>query len=329
MPIELPNLDDRTYEDLVQEALSLIHTYAPDWTNYNPSDPGIALIEMFAYLTEMQIYRLNRVTDANVRMFLKLLNGEWAKKETPPTENLQEKVRETILRLRSPYRAVTCQDYERLSTENFNNYLAETGKLQDVGRIQRAYCVAERNLQTNVEEERKQTALGHVSVIILPERDKFDPKEPKVQPNEQQRQELWTYLDDRRLLTTRHHVVGPTYLPISAQIKIVRRYDALDEKLRLDIIKAIAVFLSPLPVPKTSNQQGWQFGRNLYISELYELLEQIEGVDYIPDIQLTSTAQPIVNDKGEKIGWQLYDHHLPAFDVKNTVISVGGESDGN
>jgi hypothetical protein len=78
MPLQLPNLDDRRYADLVEEARSLIPTHAPEWTNHNPSDPGITLIELFAYLTEMLIYRLNRVTDENKKKFLKLLKGsEW------------------------------------------------------------------------------------------------------------------------------------------------------------------------------------------------------------------------------------------------------------
>src|SRR4028119_1687981 len=113
MPIELPNLDDRTYEDLVQEALSLIPNYAPDWTNYNPSDPGITLIELFAYLSEMLIYRLNRVTDANQYTFLKLLNGEdW---KPSPQKTLNEEIRETVLELRKSERAVTCEDFENLA----------------------------------------------------------------------------------------------------------------------------------------------------------------------------------------------------------------------
>src|ERR1044072_4492447 len=75
MPIKLPNLDDRAFADLVADGRSLIHVYAPEWTNHNESDPGITLIELFAYLTEMLIYRLNRVTDANRCAFLKLIDG--------------------------------------------------------------------------------------------------------------------------------------------------------------------------------------------------------------------------------------------------------------
>ena len=75
MPIKLPNLDDRTFADLVREAQTLIHAHAPEWTNHNESDPGITFVEMFAYLTEMLIYRLNRVTDANRCAFLRLIDG--------------------------------------------------------------------------------------------------------------------------------------------------------------------------------------------------------------------------------------------------------------
>ena len=68
-----PNLDDRVWTDLVAEARALIPSYAPKWTDHNPSDLGIALVELFAYLVEGLIYRLNRVPDKNYIAFLNLL----------------------------------------------------------------------------------------------------------------------------------------------------------------------------------------------------------------------------------------------------------------
>ncbi|NEN88193.1 MAG: hypothetical protein F6K48_04365 [Okeania sp. SIO3H1] len=150
MPIELPNLDDRTYDDLVQEALSMIPTYAPEWTNHNPSDPGITLIELFAYLTEMLLYRQNRVTDDNLRMFLKLLNGpSWEQ-----TRDLQEEVGLAVLGVRQRYRAVTCQDFEELAKE------ADS-------RIARTHCVPKRNLESDPLNQYGENP-GHLSVIIVP-----------------------------------------------------------------------------------------------------------------------------------------------------------------
>ncbi len=63
MTLPTPNLDDRTFDDIVEEAIRLIPQYCPEWTNYNPSDPGITLIELFAWMTEMILYRLNKVPD--------------------------------------------------------------------------------------------------------------------------------------------------------------------------------------------------------------------------------------------------------------------------
>jgi len=63
MPIESPNLDDLRYSRVVEELVRRIPVYAPEWTNHNDSDPGIALLQLFAYLTEQVGYRLNRVPD--------------------------------------------------------------------------------------------------------------------------------------------------------------------------------------------------------------------------------------------------------------------------
>jgi hypothetical protein len=71
--IPSPNLDDRTYRDIVDEAIRLIPQYCPEWTNFNPSDPGITLIQLFAWMTEMVIYRLNRVPEKNYLTFLDLM----------------------------------------------------------------------------------------------------------------------------------------------------------------------------------------------------------------------------------------------------------------
>lgn len=68
-----PDLDDRRWTDLVAEARALIPQYAPQWTDHNPSDLGITLVELFAWLVEGMIYRLNRVPEKNYVAFLGLL----------------------------------------------------------------------------------------------------------------------------------------------------------------------------------------------------------------------------------------------------------------
>ena len=72
MGLPIPDLDDKNYDDMVEEARILISRYAPEWTDHNVHDPGITFIELFAWLAEMQIYQMNRVTDNNCKKFLKL-----------------------------------------------------------------------------------------------------------------------------------------------------------------------------------------------------------------------------------------------------------------
>jgi predicted phage baseplate assembly protein len=67
------NLDDRTFKDLVDECILRIPRYCPEWTNYNPSDPGITLIELFAWLTDQMLLRFNQVPLRNYVTFLELL----------------------------------------------------------------------------------------------------------------------------------------------------------------------------------------------------------------------------------------------------------------
>ena len=68
-----PKLDDRTYADIVAEAMRLIPRYCPEWTDHNPSDPGITILELAAWMTELILYRLNRVPEKNYLAFLNMI----------------------------------------------------------------------------------------------------------------------------------------------------------------------------------------------------------------------------------------------------------------
>lgn len=68
-----PNLDDRRFDDLVEECIMRIPRYCPEWTDHNLSDPGITLIELFAWLTDQMLLRFNQVPRKNYIAFLELL----------------------------------------------------------------------------------------------------------------------------------------------------------------------------------------------------------------------------------------------------------------
>lgn len=76
MPLEAPQLDTRKFEDLLREAELRIPRYTPEWTDFNDSDPGITLLQLFAWLTEMMLYQMNRVPERNYIKFLQMLGLE-------------------------------------------------------------------------------------------------------------------------------------------------------------------------------------------------------------------------------------------------------------
>jgi hypothetical protein len=269
MPIKLPNLDDRTYDDLMQEALALIPAHAPAWTNHNPSDPGITLIEMFAFLTEMLIYRLNRVTDANKLAFLKLLNPpEW---DFDGSITVNQAIQATVLSLREEQRAITPADFEHLALNACK------------GKLARVYCLASRNLESSLANAATQEAPSHVSLVLLPAPEATQDLPKLIEA-------VKDALQSRCLITTRLHVVGPRHLKIEVQITLKPKPDALEQDLRLSATTALINYFDPL----TGGAQGlgWPLGRHVYVSEIYALLDGLSGVDYV-EKTINKANQPI------------------------------------
>jgi predicted phage baseplate assembly protein len=73
MGLDVPELDDTEYEELLDEAQKLLPAYSEEWTNYNPQDPGITILETLAWLADSYIYQLDSVTDEHRRKYLGLM----------------------------------------------------------------------------------------------------------------------------------------------------------------------------------------------------------------------------------------------------------------
>ncbi|MCB9101768.1 MAG: baseplate J/gp47 family protein [Anaerolineales bacterium] len=327
MPLQLPNLDQRTYPDLVEEARRLIPIDAPDWTNHNPSDPGITLIELFAHLTELLLYRLNRIPEANQIAFLKLINGpDWPHDQD---KKLSDEIRETVQKLRERNRAVTCQDFETLA------------KAAAPEEIARAHCVPRRNLEWGRIDQEKPS---HISVIIVPAsvapqpQPGIDPPdkmkaylEQRPQPADDLLNKAKAHLEQRRLLTTQVHVVGPRYVTLGIQLSLFLKPDGVKETVESEAKTALQLFFHPLVGGPDRN--GWPLGRNVYVSEIYQLLDDLLGVDYLEktgDTDELTTDDPTrlkkSDDKRKKelIGVELHANELvdlPAEKIHLTIRS--------
>ena len=300
MPLPLPNLDDHTYADLVESAISQISVEYPEWTDYNPSDTGIILIELLAWLSEMTLYRVNQIGDENYASFLSLLKGEqWNLPNIPAKERqqrLQSEINKTLLELRQRYRAVTTVDYEQLIIEDWNTLSDSTLK------IARVKCLSQRNLS---EFDIETVAKGNISLIVVPEQN--------IQENNNNKYEkLLDFLNERKLLTTRLHIVEPLYVSVAITAEIVVEDGTKAEEVKENAKKEINLFFHPLHSGKYWGGKGWPFARGIYLSELYKILDDLEGVDYIENL--------LINNSDSDINFA--DKLLVSLDIANSNITI-------
>ena len=300
MPLNIPNLDNCNFTELVKEGLSLLPHYAPEWTNHNPSDPGITLIELLAYFTEILIYRLNRVTRDNKIKFLQLLRTVEPEEirhltdPNTPVEAVDEALRKTVLKLREPQRAVTVSDYEKLAQSATATILDE-----EPCKV-RTRCFVRRNLEADDPATFLQDCPGHVSVVIVIQKnlDKevFEDLLRKVREK----------LEPSRLLTTRLHLVRPSYvlLGLGGSIRIKPGIPIPEVQLRV-VAQFQDYFNSAFE--GGPNGEGWPFGRPIYLSEIYAVLEKVEGVDYIETLYIVHLAETkdYVDDQHTAFGIQI------------------------
>ena len=73
MPLQIPEIDQRSYQEILDELVARIRLHTPEWTNHNDSDPGITLLQLFAFLTESLLYRSRLIPERNRLQFLTLL----------------------------------------------------------------------------------------------------------------------------------------------------------------------------------------------------------------------------------------------------------------
>lgn len=301
MPLKIPDMDDRSFTDLVEEGRSLLSRYAPEWTNHNPSDPGITLIELLAYFTEILIYRLNRVTRENKIKFLQLLGmADPAEQRYPadrntPVEEVDKALIKAVQRLREPRRAVTAEDYEKLAQK-----LTACIVLEEPEMI-RTCCFPRQNLES---DEKTADRPGHLSLVIVPGSD--------LEPDELEylTWKVRNELEPMRLLTTQLHVVKPFYVWLSIWIKIHVKSDSYLQKVHDRALEDFQKLVNP-------------FGRSVYISEIWAILKKIENVDFVKDVGILKVAETSASTTTEQSAFGLQ------IGVRSTLgidSRIGGEA---
>jgi hypothetical protein len=175
---------------------------------------------------------------------------------------------------------------------------------------------------------RDDRAPGHLSVVVVPAPvDGPAPALPTASAELCAALEEW--LEPRRLLGVRQHVVGPRYAEVTLTARIVLRGDyapsavassgvltdaAIAEEASSQAAAAVAAHLHPLTGGTAGT--GWPFGRAVYVSELYGLLDRQPGVDFADGLAFVGLApeRALVVD-GEQVGVRLGPEELVAVTV--------------
>lgn len=292
MPIQLPNLDNKTYDDLMKEITASIPKYSKEWTNFNPSDPGITILELLAWISETLIYRTNRIPEESYINYLMLVSGSYRDEKGKlqhviydesdnahttlnkylgmiengeGNKDIQQMKAETQKYLNSRYRAVTEEDFEKLVLE----------------------------APSEIKRTKISTTKNVVEIVLIPEFQNRN-KAGLVDA-------VKNFLKSRLLIGTVIDVKMAEYTEVNLKIILVCESYAKskifgssitftsfneikdnDDTVEASVAKKIFTYLDS--IKGGSDRKGWFYGRKLMIYELFYLIEKVEGVKYIKEI---------------------------------------------
>jgi predicted phage baseplate assembly protein len=223
---------------------------------------------------------------------------------TDPTD-LEKARDEALSALRTRWRAITAGDFEELVLD------------QPGLNVARARCFPEWDLTA---PDPYTARPGHASVIVVPcLDDKAEDDKPEMSP--EAITDVWDFLNRRRLITCRHHVVSPHYTDVCVRAEVVCIPQVSMRDVEGRIITNLKEFFHPLTGGQERDGKGWPFGRDVYASEAYQVIEETEGVDHVES--LTLYARDESGDwleAGDRVA--VDPINLVHFDVQSSNVSA-------
>ncbi|MCX7747997.1 MAG: hypothetical protein N2645_14100 [Clostridia bacterium] len=259
MSIPVPALDDRTYAQLVEEAKSMISKHCPEWTDFHPADPGITLMELFAFLTEAVIYHMDRIPERSRLRFAELLGMDKGLTDNP----------ELLLalasgKLKERNRAITFRDMENIIKKKYP---------EDI-------LVVKAVLDTEVPFQGKFGKEHYVNIILILKKAGDDKEKEELFQN------IYDDLRKQCLITTRLRVREAQKHSLGVRVSIIPALEYSDDRKGLEdrVVKRIESFFDPCF--GGVKQEGWEFGRPVFRSEIYQIIEEVCGVDHVRKLTL-------------------------------------------
>jgi len=164
-------------------------------------------------------------------------------------------------------------------------------------------------------------AAGVVTVVVWPTEDSQHPDAPV--PNKNQLRLVCQWLDARRLVTTEHYVIAPTYRPLSVAVGLVVKPGYGVDAVRHWVELVIRQYLAPLP-PYGPSGEGWPLGRRVHGPELEAAALQVEGVEYLTGLKIAANdGENRTGDGAETVMLELYEvPELKSISVEEGAITV-------
>jgi len=265
-----------SYDEFVEDALAIVPAWAPQWTDHNPSDPGITLVELLAYYAEILAYRALRVTPDAELAFLSLMTGREheALVGVSPTI-LAKRIRGAVAELARPQVAVTAHDYEQLAIDAARTVLGP-----DAAILARCFPDVDPRAWKDV-------APGEVAVVLAS--DAADLRGACDEVAEQ--------LAQRCLLTTRVHVVPAVVVEVRIGCRLALRPGFAMATAEAQVGDALRSRFDPLRTAASS-----AFGRPTHMGDVIAAIDDVEAVDYVEHVTVNSLADGPSDGVGSQVG---------------------------
>ncbi|OZG73978.1 hypothetical protein BTA51_09365 [Hahella sp. CCB-MM4] len=330
MAIEIPNLDDLSYQQLVDELVRSIPQYSSDWTDFNPSDPGITLLELLSWVSESLLYRANTITDLSYYNYLKLIVGEQSYPpedkyhtvlldavENWPIPQTEEGIADVASKVQaywtSSNRAIAEVDYMALSVDAYYTEEArQKGVLPDnsinyrqldldhLQQLRRIFIDADVQVCSAETVKRIDIIVNTAPDISYTEND-FGP--PAQQDNQdfqlnvpQMLMAIKNFIVPRRALGTLLQVRQVHYTNIDLMVHIKFSSSSRSELVISAIKRKINQYVSPFYGGRNNN--GWPLGDPLVSFDLIRLIGEVDGVEMVDRVLLHS-YKPVPTSPGQ------------------------------
>lgn len=179
-------------------------------------------------------------------------------------ETLEQAEKRAREELRARYRAITAGDYEAVTLNTPGLRVARAKALPH-------YHPDFPCLQIP----------GAVTLVVIPRSRENQPVAPA---GDGFLQTIENHLEQHRLVTTSLFVRAAEYVQISVSAELHLKLKADPSVVRQAAEQALTRFLHP--ITGGPENTGWPFGRTVYQSEIYQLLDGVAGVDFVENVLL-------------------------------------------